>query len=186
MEIDIIKRFLVRWLIVCVGTLLWFQPTISAACSVEIMPGFVPLTFEEQIERSSVIVEGTIIGISRDKTTATIQVSRYLKGSGADQINVHGFTDGMCGPTAIMGDTGVAYIKPQGNNYELDSSGVMTLDQAKITQISAIVGHEPIVPTVSYDVTSWLNVMVGAVVIVVLGMLMMRRRTLQKHERNAR
>lgn len=106
-------------------------------------PTPIPDTLGHRVQQTAIIFEGAV---TADRPITTVQVTRYLKGTGPPIVQVLGFGSGAdCLPKADSGMHGLFFTL--GDPYDQLSrqpwSGIEQANDTTVTSIIRLVSHEP-------------------------------------------
>jgi hypothetical protein len=97
------KRLLVFFILIALS---FASPSLVSACTTtpEGRPSY---TLADQVNAAPIILEGTVLAVSKDSYpfTATVQVQQYFKGSGPQEVIIGNFgSSAMCLTEVSVGD----------------------------------------------------------------------------------
>lgn len=141
---------------------LWLGMTPAPALACTTTPTGIPSwTFDQEVNRAPIILEGTVTEISGDwdrgQQVATVKVLRYFKGVGPEMVSISGFgTSAMCLTTVDVGDHWIFFAAgdPRTGLYaSYISAGAAYTSPNQADAIVAITGQHPTLPLAGQDQT---------------------------------
>ena len=150
-------RWVVSTVAVC-GFLCVAQPQPAYACSPP-LGGFPNYTVLDRVNAADVVLEGTIVGVAQNTPEfglqiATVQVQRYLKGSGPSTVDIANFgQSSLCLVTAFVDDHWVFYVTDDVQagftaNYLTAYDAVDVVNSRVLTLINVALGPKHYLPII--------------------------------------